>query len=136
MSNADSLNMLVTGAIWRAEQLDAQHLKSREAWSEVSMLEEQLATQFPVTNAQGKIARRGGVRAALKAGDSVRARRLAALYQSEKGAPKSFQIGLQEILDHANSELASHYPYAARRYGINASQDFATKWHQTPAPWT
>src|SRR5437763_16825992 len=98
--NTDSLHSLVTGAIWRAEQLEEQRKEGASlAWAEVSSLEEQLATALPVTLPEGRIARRGAVRAALKARDLARAHALAKRYLSEEKAPKALCAALLAILD-------------------------------------
>src|SRR5258708_19716004 len=52
----DTLNALVTGAIWRAEQLEAEGLRSAsQAWAEVSSLEEELARLFSVSDSDVRI---------------------------------------------------------------------------------
>ena len=48
----DTLNTLVTGAIWRAEQLEAHGIRPAQAWAEVSSLEEKLAKAHPVAEPQ------------------------------------------------------------------------------------
>jgi hypothetical protein len=69
----------VSSAIWRAEQLE-QLTELRDAaslaWLEVSKLEEEIAKIKPAKDAEGRIARRGAVRAALKANDLIRAKEL------------------------------------------------------------
>ena len=96
----DTLNTLVTGAIWRAEQLEAYGIyPATQAWSEVSSLEEELAKAHPASKSQGRIARRGAVRAALKAGDYSRGHELAALYLGEKSAPESLKAALRIIME-------------------------------------
>ena len=98
--NSDSLHSFVTAAIWRAEQLEARRIGSAPlAWAEVSSLEEELATALPVSQPEGRIARRGAVRAALKARDSARARALAERYLTEKEAPKSLRAAIREMLE-------------------------------------
>ncbi|MGA2741438.1 MAG: hypothetical protein ABSG65_28890 [Bryobacteraceae bacterium] len=95
----DELNTLVTDAIWRAEELDdGCNAAAPQAWAEVSSIEEKLAKAFPASDVQGKIARRGAVRAAFKAGDHARAHILAAAYLEEESAPTSFKASLREIL--------------------------------------
>ncbi len=69
------------------------------AWAEVSSLEEELATALPVSQPEGRIARRGAVRAALKALDHARAHTLAERYLAEKDAPKSLRMAIREILE-------------------------------------
>jgi hypothetical protein len=80
-ARTDSLHALVTTAIWRAERLEEDVGGSaRLAWAVVSSLEEELAALLPASQPEGRIARRGAVRAAQKAGDHTRAQALAQLY--------------------------------------------------------
>lgn len=86
--STDSLHSLVTSAIWRAEQLEEHGVSSAPlAWAEVASLEEELAAALPVLQPEGRIARRGAVRAALKARDYTRAHDLAQRYLADKDAP-------------------------------------------------
>jgi hypothetical protein len=103
----DELNTLVTEAIWRAEELDADDIAARQAWAEVSSIEEKLANALPASEPQGRIARRGAVQAALKAGDDVRAHALAARYLADEAAPESLKAALREILEQG-SQAAEH----------------------------
>jgi len=83
----DALHTLVSGAIWRAEQLGELGMQTAStAWSEVSRLEEEFAKTLPAKETEGCIARRGAVRAALKAGDHVRAQDLVKRYVAERQA--------------------------------------------------
>ena len=85
----EALNALVTSAIWRAQQLEARGIGSAsQAWAEVSFIEEEMAKTFLISQGEGRIARRGAVRAALKAGDYTRAEELSDSYANEKGATK------------------------------------------------
>jgi len=96
----DELNTLVTEAIWRAEELEDRGIHdTSHAWAEVSSIEEELAKAFPASEAQGRIARRGAVRAALKAGDPARAHVLTDAYLAEECAPTSLKAELREILE-------------------------------------
>jgi DNA-binding NarL/FixJ family response regulator len=98
--STDALNSLVTSAIWRAEQLEEHEISSAPlAWAEVAALEEKLATALPVSQPEGRIARRGAVRAALKARDYDRAQALAQRYLAEKDAPESLRSALCEIME-------------------------------------
>lgn len=101
--DVDVLNTLVTGAIWRAEQLEERDLRSTAAWKEVSALEDELATALPVSDPEGRIARRGAVHAALKAGDYARAQSLVQRYAAEERAPKTLRTELREILVRCRS---------------------------------
>jgi len=94
------LNTLVADAIWRAEELETRGIPSAQlAWAEVSSIEEDLAKAHPVSEGQGRIARRGAVRAALKTGDYTRAQGLVDRYIAEDGAPESLKTELAEILE-------------------------------------
>jgi len=104
----DTLNTLVTGAIWRAEQLEARGIPSAaDAWAEVSYLEEELAKVVPASDPEGRVARRGSVRAALKAGDYARASALLEGYSAEEGAPESLKVTLRKILSDATKQHGS-----------------------------
>ena len=94
----DSLRSLVSGAKERAEQLGEHREASSDAWEEVSVLEEGLAIALPISEPEGRIARRGAVRAALKAGDHARARLLTQRYLAEE-APDSLRATLREMLE-------------------------------------
>lgn len=66
----ESLYPLVTEAIRRAELLaEARAPEATSAHREVSLLEEKIAELLPASEAEGALARRGAVRAALAAGD-------------------------------------------------------------------
>jgi hypothetical protein len=112
----DILNTLVTEAIWRAEELEALGIPTSSAWKDVSAIEEKLAKAFPVSEGQGRIARRGAVRAALKAGDYDRAQALADAYIAEEAAPISLRTALQETLDKADQAMASRFQHAAQHH--------------------
>jgi hypothetical protein len=98
--STDLLNTLVTGAIWRAEQLEEKGVGSAPiVWAEVSSLEEALAKAIPASQPEGRIARRGAVRAALKARDFDRARSLTERYLGEEGATRSLRAALRQLLE-------------------------------------
>lgn len=123
--DTDTLNTLVTGAIWRAEELESRRISSAAAWAEVSSLEEELATAHPVSAGQGRIARRGAVRAALKSGDYKRAYSLADRYLGEDGAPESLKTGLREILEEYTQPIAGRFPYASTHHTLREAQGLA-----------
>jgi len=124
----DTLNTLVSGAIWRAEQLEALGVRpASQAWAEVSSLEENLAKAIPVSESEGRIARRGAVRAALKAGDYARALALAEAYMAEQAAPKSLKAELREILEEDAQAIASRFRYAAKHHSLNEARDLARR---------
>jgi len=125
------LNTLVTDAIWRAEELEALGIPTSPAWKEVSAIEEELAKAFPVSEGQGRIARRGAVRAALKAGDYDRAQALAAAYIAEEAAPASLKSGLQEILGEADHAMTSRFQNAAKHHTPREARDLARRFRET-----
>jgi hypothetical protein len=125
--NIDVLHTLVTSAIWRAEQLDEQAFSSLLAWTEVSLIEEELANAFPVVQPEGRIARRGAVRAALKARDHARAQTLAERYLTEKEAPESLRATLRELFEEDAHHLASRFHYAARHHDMDDARDLARR---------
>ena len=84
MSNLDELNGLITEVIRRAEELeDVGSPYVKTAYAEVSRVEEKIAGVTEPTSVEGMIARRGAVRAAIKADDPGRARLLADRFVTE-----------------------------------------------------
>lgn len=112
----DDLNALVTAAIWRAEELEKLGLDARSAWTEVSHVEEELSNSLPVTDAEGRIARRGAVGAALEAQDQLRAEKLVAQYSAEGGAPKALCAALDKMLAAQAQDLSEQFPFAAKHH--------------------
>lgn len=113
--STDLLNTLVTSAIWRAEQLEEHGIDSASlAWAEVSALEEELAKALPASQPEGRIARRGAVRAALKAGDFARAQALAESYLAEKDATRTLRASLRQLLEEDARTLADRFRHAAK----------------------
>lgn len=114
--SVDTLYTLVSGAIWRAEQLDELGLGTANwAWREVSKLEEEIAKTVPAKQTEGRIARRGAVRAALRGRDHLRARELAERYAAEDGVPDALRSDLRDMLETDANELSEEFPFAARR---------------------
>jgi hypothetical protein len=125
--DTDILNTLVTEAIWRAEELEGLGIHPASAWKEVSKLEEQLAKAFPVSEAQGRIARRGAVDAALKGGDYDRAQALADAYMTDEAALPSLKAALHEILDEADQAIANRFQHAAKYHTPREARDVARR---------
>jgi len=69
-----------------------------------------LAKVIPVSDGPGRIARRGAVSAALKAGNYDRAQALADAYIAEEGAPESLKMGSQE-----NRAMKNCFQHAAKQ---------------------
>ena len=112
--STDLLNTLVTSAIWRAEQLEEHGVGSASAWAEVSALEEKLAKALPASQPEGRIARRGAVRAALKAGDVARAQAMVERYVAEKEATPALRKALRQLLEDDARTLAERFRHAAK----------------------
>jgi hypothetical protein len=130
----DALNTLVSGAIWRAEQLEAHGIRhAAPAWAEVSSLEEELAKAFPVSESEGRIARRGAVRAALKSGDYAGAHALAEGYLAEEAAPRSLKVALRKILEEDAQAMASRFQYAVRHHSLSEARDLARHFREAGA---
>lgn len=126
--DVDSLNTLVTGAIWRAEQLEDRGVESAAlAWKEVSLIEEELANALAVSEPEGRIARRGAVGAALSAGDYARAEALVMRYTSEDAAPAELRDALREMLDEDARALAARFRYAARYHVVTEARELARR---------
>jgi hypothetical protein len=111
--NIDDLLERVTEAIGQAEALEDQGPSAamRAAFLTVSFLEEELAEAMPPSDAEGAIARRGAVRAALKAGVLPRARDLAERYLAE-AAPLGLAREIHRMVDDAEASQAA--PAAVR----------------------
>ncbi|MBI3858981.1 MAG: hypothetical protein HY296_01890 [Thaumarchaeota archaeon] len=112
----DALHALVSSAIWRAEQLDNFGLETAcMAWMEVSKLEEELAKIIPAKDTEGRIARRGAVRAAFKAKDLVRAQDLVELFAKD-GASTALRAEFHRMLKEEAKGLSEQFPFAARHH--------------------
>jgi len=130
----DALNTLVSGAIWRAEQLENHGIQAAsQAWAEVSSLEEELSKAVSISESEGRIARRGAVRAALKAGDYTRAHTLADRYLAEAGTPRSFKTELRRILKEDAQTMASRFRYASRHHSVREAQVLARRLREAGA---
>jgi hypothetical protein len=126
--STDSLHALVTGAIWRAEQLEEHRVGSAPlAWAEVSSLEQELASALPVSLPEGRIARRGAVLASLKARDYARAHTLVERYLADQEAPKELRAALRSMLEEDARTLAGQFRYAAKHHAVREARDLARR---------
>ena len=131
---SEALNALVTSAIWRAQQLEAHGIGSASlAWAEVSSVEEELAKTFLISQGEGRIARRGAVRAALKAGDYTRAQELSDAYANEKGATKALKAALREMLAEDAREMESRFRFASKRLRAGEARQLARHFQESGA---
>lgn len=83
MTELSELNTQVTAAITRAMWAPRGSAAEAEAWLDVSEIEERIAHVTQLDSADGAIARRGAVRAAMHARDLPRAYRLVEAYIGE-----------------------------------------------------
>jgi hypothetical protein len=124
----DVLNTLVSGAIWRAEQLEAHGIRSAShAWAEVSSLEEEIAKGLSASEPEGRIARRGAVRAALKAGDHARAYALAESYCGEAAASKSLKSAVRKIVEDDAKAMTRNFQFASKHHSLREAQNLARR---------
>jgi hypothetical protein len=130
----DTLNSLVSSAIWRAEQFEELGIPaSAQAWAEVSLLEERLAMVHPVSKPEGRIARRGAVRAAIKAGDYPRAQALTDSYAAEESAPKSFKAQVSKILAESDRAMENRFPFASKHHSVCEAREVSLRLRKTGA---
>jgi hypothetical protein len=116
---------LVSSAIWRAEQLEDLELDAASsAWLEVSKLEEELAKFKPTKDAEGRIARRGAVRAAIKANDFARAETLAQQF-ADDGASNALRKQLRDLMKVEANGLSERFPSALRHHKPSDVMRFA-----------
>lgn len=130
----DALNSLVSSAVWRAEQLEVYGMRfASQAWAEVSSLEEELAKVLPVADPEGRIARRGSVRAALKAGDYGRAQALFESYTADEATPGSLKTALRKILEEADQAMAHRFRYAAKHHHPREARELSLRFRTSGA---
>jgi len=113
--------------------LEAHGIGAAQAWTEVSSLEDELAEAIEGSEPEGRIARRGAVRAALKAEDHARAQSLADKYLGEEAAPKSLKLALRKILEEDAQAMASRFQYASKRHSWREAQEVARRFRETGA---
>lgn len=115
----DELNLLVSQAIRRAELLDELGAPTvKEAWAEVSLIEEQLALRQEASTAGGYYARRGAVNAAFKASNLDRAEMLMEYFDKEGPASVESLAQFRQELTRHLMLYATRFPFAARKYGV------------------
>lgn len=124
----DSLYLLVSEAILKAEALtDLGAPGASVASIDVSLLEERIAELVPAGTAEGAVARRGAVRAAIAANERRRAGALVERFSREADMGDQLRDELRDILRETadavaqrHRELEARYPWAAGRYGIES----------------
>ncbi len=128
MMQADlkTLYSLVTEAIRKAEVLDDLNAPGvRDAYLDVSLLEERIASTLPASEEEGAIARRGAVAAAIDAHDFARAEELAARYSAEDDSDDALKAELAGFRQQAATETGGRQNHStpsapAHNYSIVA----------------
>jgi hypothetical protein len=134
--SVEFLYPLVSEAIRRAELLaDMGAPGVRDAYLEVSLLEERIAEALPVSDPEGVLARRGAVRAALNARDFGRVRLLTARFSKEASKAPGLRRELSEFTKQAEDEQTARFPLAAARYGLAELQRLGQAFFQQGAPF-
>jgi hypothetical protein len=129
--DADTLNSLVSSAIWRAEQLEGRGISAAtQAWLEVSSVEGELAKVLPATESEGRIARRGAVRAALKAKDHCRAENLVKTYSDEDQAPETLKRELRKMLKEDDNAITARFRYASKRHTLRETRELVRRFRE------
>jgi hypothetical protein len=123
----DTLNSLVTSAIWRAEELEQRGICATQVWAEVSSLEQELARAIPPSDPEGQLARRGAVRAALKSADYALAQGLLESYKAESAAPESLKTALGKILAEADKAMKRRFRYAAKHHTPREAREMSLR---------
>ena len=111
----DELNTLVSIAIRRAEILDdAGAPTANDAWYEVMVYEQRLATITSPEDITGGVARVGSVRAALAAGQRLEAARLASQYLVEDSLPLERRQAIDRAFQEDQERRARRFPALAK----------------------
>jgi hypothetical protein len=101
-----TLYSLVTEAIRKAEAMeDLKAPGDRDAYLDVSLLEERIASLLPALGEEGAIARCGAVAAAIDAHDFARAAELAARYLAEDDTDISLKADLADLRRQVESAI-------------------------------
>lgn len=138
----ETLYPLVTEAIRRAEVLEDLHAPgAKDAYRDVSRLEERIASLLPPTDTEGAIARRGAVSAAISGGEFERAIDLAVRFREDIEADTSLATDLDALRGRATvfraqeaGGLQSRYPAAFAQHGDSNIQNFIHAYRQQGAP--
>ena len=113
----ETLYPLITESIRRAEVLeDLQAPGARDAWHDVSRLEERIAALLPASDPEGAIARRGAVSAAVSGGEFERALTLVARFKTEGDVSAALVADLTIVRPLMTLFLRGEARLAGRRF--------------------
>jgi hypothetical protein len=73
------------------------------------------------------------VRAALKAGDYLRASTLLDRFSAEEAAPDSLKTALRKILKEEDAAMASRFRYATKQHSPREARDLARRFRECGA---
>ena len=99
------LKRRVSSAEFCAEYLREGSWQAQDAFHEVSVLEEEIASLTSAGVVEGAAARVGAVRAALRAGEPLRALSLATRYLDDVALPGDTRAELEALRQEAHSAL-------------------------------
>ena len=134
----DEFDTLVSIAIRRAELLDdVGSPLAIDAWHEVMVYEEQLAEITRADDIAGGVARVGAISAALAAGQSRDAKRLARKYLEEDHFPSERQLAIKRAFDENYERLTRRFPALARSGYLTELDDWrsSASAHPHVFPW-
>jgi hypothetical protein len=124
--NVDDLNTLVSEAVRRAELLqDLGSPSARLAWTELSILEQQLAKLHAPTTAEGAFSRRGAVHAALMAHDTPAAERLAQQYCAEPEMYPELEASIKALIEQERRAFEQRFPWATEHISAQTIRELA-----------
>ena len=138
----ETLYPLVTEAIRRAEVLEDLHAPgAKDAYRDVSRLEECIAGLLPPADAEGAIARHGAVSAAISGGEFQRAIDLVVCFKADIEPNTSIAADLDTLRGQAmalrareDGGLQVRYSAAFARYGFGEIQRFISAYRKQGAP--
>lgn len=132
----DSLYLLVSEAIDRAEHMDAMGRPGAgSAHLDASLIEEEIARRLPADDVEGAIARRGAVRHSISAGDHRRAQQLAKRFSEEREASVQLRAELRELTSQADAAFARCYPRATARFDVSEIRRVARAFYEQGMPF-
>jgi len=121
----DELDVLVSNAIRRAEILDELGSPAaQDAWHEVMVYEERLASILEPSALTGGIARVGSILAAFAAGKRDEAVRLASRFLAEPSLPHERRAAIDRILKEDQERLELRYPALATKVRLSELQQW------------
>lgn len=121
----EELDTLVSIAIHRAEMLeDALLPAANDAWQEVMIYEERLASITHASDICGGIARVGAIRAAMAAGLPNEAMRLKTIFLAEDSLPQERRDAIERVFQEYQDRLSKRFTALANTGRISEIQEW------------